>query len=84
MQNSDGTDLFDITDNGEVEVKSGDFRIPSYKSIYGGGSSTYAITLEGTAGMNFKSWAKDFSILKNILEENLLSLPNTIHLSLLF
>ena len=61
VQNSDGADLFDITDNGEVEVKSGDFRMPSYKSIYGGGSSTYAITLEGTTAMNFKSWAKDFA-----------------------
>ena len=61
VQNSAGTDLFDITDNGEVEVKSGDFRMPSYKSIYGGGSSTYAITLEGTTAMNFKSWAKDFN-----------------------
>ena len=61
VQNSAGTELFDITDNGEVEVKSGDFRIPSYKSIYGGGSSTYAITLQGTTAMNFKSWAKDFA-----------------------
>ena len=53
--------MFDITDNGEVEVKSGDFRIPAYKAMYGGGGSTYAITLQGTTAMNFKSWAKDFA-----------------------
>ena len=61
VQNSAGTELFDITDNGEVEVKSGDFRIPAYKAMYGGGGSTYAITLQGTTAMNFKSWAKDFA-----------------------
>lgn len=63
VQNSAGTNLFDITDNGEVEVTLGDFRIPSNKAIYGGGGSTYAIFPQASTAMIFKSWAKDFDFL---------------------
>jgi hypothetical protein len=52
VQNSAGTGLFGVTDDGSVSIQS-------FKQL-SASSSNYGIILEGTTSMQFKSWAKDF------------------------
>ena len=52
VENSAGTDLFKVTDDGSVNIQS-------FKQL-SASSSNFGIILEGTTSMQFKSWNKDF------------------------
>ena len=52
VQNSAGSELFNLTDDGSINMSA-------FRQIRGG-SSSYSITLQGTTAMQFTSWAKDF------------------------